>query len=299
MANRKPYGPQTTDEDISTRFLFVNTDVRGNLLRADDTYLELVAPHDYPDRLKRLVGEFLAGALLLSETIKFDGRLLLQARTDGPIRMIMAEANNRHEVRALARMDESQPLEGDFPVLFYGGTLAVIVESARGESYQSLVPLNGANLAECLEHYFVQSEQLNTMIRLYADEQSAGGLLLQQLPPQRVPDKKLRDNQWEHLSILARTVTTSEMKELSHLDMIRRLFVEEDIEIYEPRGVRFACSCNERRLANSLITLGQDELASLFAETPILKLTCEFCQVVYEFDENRLLALVRGRQDTH
>lgn len=299
MANPNPYRPETTDEDLSTRFLFVNTDVRGNLLRADDTYLELVAPHGYPARLKSLVGEFLAGALLLSDTIKFDGRLLLQARTDGPISMIMAEANNRHEVRALARLDESQPLEGDFPVLFYGGTLAVIVESARGESYQSLVPLNGTNLAECLEHYFAQSEQLNTMIRLYADEQSAGGMLLQQLPPQRILDRQLRDNQWEHLSILARTVTANEMKELSHLDMIRRLFVEEDIEVYEPQGVKFACSCNEQRLANSLVTLGHAELADLFAESPVLTLTCEFCQTEYEFDEKHLMALVHGRQDTH
>lgn len=285
--------------DASTRFLFTRTDVRGNLLRADDTYRELVSAHAYPEVLRNLVGEFLSGALLLSETIKFQGRLLLQARTDGPIRMIMAEANNRREVRALARLDESQPLEGDFPVLFYGGTLAVIIESQKGESYQSLVPLNGNNLAECLEHYFVQSEQLNTLIRLYADAGSAGGILLQQLPPQRVREKVARADHWQHLSILAGTVTAEEMKSLSHIDMIKRLFTEEDIDVYEPRSVMFSCSCNERRLANSLVTLGKEELDELFAETPVLTLTCEFCQSVYELDEDRLMALVHGDADTH
>lgn len=288
-----------TNPDVSTRFLFARTDVRGNLLRADQAYRELIAAHDYPDTLRTLVGEFLAGALLLAETIKFRGRLLLQARTDGPIRMIMAEANNRHEVRALARLDESQPLEGDFAVLFYGGTLAVIIESEQGESYQSLVPLNGNNLAECLEHYFIQSEQLNTLIRLYADAQTAGGMLLQQLPPQLVRNKTRRANQWQHLSILAGTVTADEMKSLTHMAMIKRLFVEEDIQIYPPQPVKFSCSCNERRLANSLVALGKDELDDLFTESPVLQLTCEFCRTVYEFDEDRLMALVHGDADTH
>lgn len=288
-----------TDRDTSTRFLFARTDVRGNLLRADEAYRQLVSAHDYPDLLRDLVGEFLAGALLLAETIKFRGRLLLQARTDGPIRMIMAEANNRQEVRALARLDESQPLEGDFPVLFYGGTLAVIIEAERGESYQSLVPINGNCLAECLEHYFIQSEQLNTLIRLYADAHAAGGLLLQQLPAQVVREGTARARQWEHLSMLAGTVTVDEMKTLSHIEMIKRLFVEEDIEIYAPHAVHFRCSCSERRLANSLVTLGKDELDELFAESPVLRLTCEFCHAVYEFDEDRLMALVHGDANTH
>lgn len=288
-----------TVPDASTRFLFLDTDVRGNLLRADQAYRDVIARHDYPPVIRDLIGQFLAGALLLSETVKFQGRLLLQARTDGPIRMIMAEANDKREVRAVARLDESQPLEGDFPVLFYGGTLAVIIEPERGESYQSLVPLNGDNLADCLEHYFRQSEQLNTLIRLYADDERAGGLLLQQLPPQRMTEKSERANQWQHLSILANTVTNKEMKALDHVDMIKRLFTQEVIEIYEPARPAFRCSCNARRLANSLVTLGREELNSLFEESPVVELTCEFCQTVYRFDQQQLMALVHGDAGTH
>ena len=285
--------------DTSTRFLFQDADVRGNLLRADEAYRNAVEGHDYPPLLQGLVGQFLAGALLLAETIKFRGRLLLQARTDGPVRMIMAEANDRHEVRAVARLNDDEPLAGDFPVLFYGGTLAVIIEPERGESYQSLVPLNGNNLAECLEHYFAQSEQLSTLIRLYADGNAAGGFLLQQLPIQRVTDRKVREAQWQHLSILAATITDEEMKALEHVDTIKRLFVEEAIEVYEPHGVTFSCSCNEKRLANALVSLGKDELDALFSETPELELTCEFCLQTYSFDEQRLMSLVRGDADTH
>lgn len=288
-----------TRRDASTRFLFQDADVRGNLLRADIAYRNAVDEHDYPPVMRDLVGQFIAGALLLAETIKFRGRLLLQARTDGPVRMIMAEANDQREVRAVARLNEDEPLQGDFPVLFYGGTLAVIIEPERGESYQSLVPLNGSNLAECLEHYFAQSEQLSTLIRLYANRQAAGGFLLQQLPVQRIADRKTREAQWQHLSILAATITEEEMQALDHVDTIKRLFVEEAIEVYEPHEVVFSCSCNEKRLANALVSLGTDELEELFSETPELELTCEFCLQNYRFDKARLMSLVLGDADTH
>ena len=89
------------------------------------------------------------------------------------------------------------------------------------------------------------------------------------------------------------------MKALDHLEMIKRLFAAEAIEIYEPESVAFSCSCSETRLANSLVTLGKDELNELFAASPVLALTCEFCKTVYEFDETRLMTLVHGDADTH
>lgn len=285
--------------DVSTRFLFRDTDVRGNLLSLDASYREILETNDYPPAARQLLGQFLAGALLLSETIKFKGRLLLQARTDGPIKLLMAEANNNREVRGIVRLDESQPLEGDFPVLFYGGTLAVIMEPEKGESYQSLVPLQGNSLEDCLEHYFQQSEQLNTMIRLFADDDAAGGFLMQQLPPQIQQDRKARERTWEHLSILADTITDEEMMSLDHQQMVKRLFVEETIEVFAGEEVTFACSCSEERLANSLVSLGRQELNRLFREEPELTLTCEFCQQVYRFDEERLMQLVVGNEERH
>lgn len=285
--------------DTSTRFLFRDTDVRGNLLSLDASYRRIIELHDYPPPVSRLLGEFLAGVLLLSETIKFRGRLVLQARTDGPVRLIMAEANDRREVRGIVRLDESQPVQGDFPVLFYGGTLAVMMEPERGESYQSLVPLQGSSLAECLEHYFYQSEQLSTMIRLSAADGSAGGFLLQQLPMQLIRDRRERERQWEHLSTLAGTITDEEMTSLEHTHMLKRLFLEETIEVYEPESVVFNCSCSEERLANSLVSLGREELRELLEEDGRIDLTCEFCRQAYSFDEARLMQLVLGDEDRH
>lgn len=285
--------------DLSTRFLFRNADVRGNLLSLDESYRQVIEPHGYPPEIANLLGEFLAASVLLSETIKFDGRLMLQARTDGPIRVVMAEANSDREVRGIVRLDDEQPLEGDFPVLFYGGTLAVIMEPAKGESYQSLVPIQGESLSACLEHYFEQSEQLSTMIRLFADGGSAGGFLLQQLPVQIEQDRKARARTWEHLSILADTITDREMMSLDHPQMVKRLFVEETIEVFGGETVRFACSCSEERLANSLVSLGRDELDHLFEEECEITLTCEFCQSEYRFDESRLMELVVGDEFRH
>ena len=285
--------------DTSTRFLFSDADVRGNLISLNESYRQVVDVHAYPAALQQRVGEFLAGVLLLSETIKFKGRIVLQARTDGPIRLIVAEANHQRQVRAVARLDESQAFTGDFPVLFYGGTLAVIIEPENGESYQSLVPLQGDSLASCLEHYFTQSEQLNTFIRLKADDTSASGFLLQQLPAQRVLGKSEREGQWQHLSMLARTVTGEEIKSLPHTDVVKRLFAQETVEVYTPHSIESVCSCNEGRLANSLVALGQQELDELFTENPVLTLTCEFCLTEYKFDAAYLTELVRGDSESH
>ncbi|XOV89222.1 MAG: Hsp33 family molecular chaperone HslO [Pseudomonadota bacterium] len=285
--------------DTSTRFLFRDADVRGNLLNLQESYLAVVDAHDYPPVIARLLGEFLAGALLLSETIKFQGRLLLQARTDGAIRLLMAEANDRREVRGIVRLDEDQPLPDDFEALFAGGTLAVMIEPEQGESYQSLVPLIGGSLAECLEHYFRQSEQLSTLIQLTASATGAGGFLLQQLPAQRVTDRRRREDQWQHLSILGASLTPAELMSLDHQTTVARLFARETVEIFEPARVRFACSCNEQRLANSLISLGSDELTVLFAESADVVLTCEFCRTEYTFDEVSLARLAAGEAPSH
>ncbi|MFT7686809.1 MAG: molecular chaperone Hsp33, partial [Candidatus Azotimanducaceae bacterium] len=138
--------------DSSQRFIFENRDIRGQLVHLNGSFEEMLTIHAYPEAVAQLLGEFLAASVLLSSTLKFEGRLILQVRSKGEVSLIMAETTHDGQVRAIARV-ESEVNSGDFGVLLKDATLVVSVEPKNGERYQSLVPLLGANLGECLGHY--------------------------------------------------------------------------------------------------------------------------------------------------
>jgi molecular chaperone Hsp33 len=287
--------------DSSTRFVFVDADVRGNIVRLGDSFKQMTAPHDYPREVQELLGEFLAAALLLSDTIKFKGRLTLQANGQGNIRLLMAEATHEGAVRGIAQLEEAAPANAfkDKNLLqllsdgkLSGGTLTVTVEARGRERYQSIVPLLGETLAECLESYFQQSEQLNTFIRLSADSTQASGVLIQQLPVQMEQDLAQRADRWQTIRVLAGTITGAELMAEANSVLLQHLFVDENIQMFGETSVRFQCTCSEQRMAGALVSLGELELASLFEERQTLALTCEFCGAHYNIDNKKLTQLV-------
>jgi molecular chaperone Hsp33 len=253
-----------------------------------------------------LLGEFLAAALLLSDIIKFEGRLTLQANGQGNIRLLMAEATHEGAVRGIAQLEDAAPadafrdknllqlLSGSKPSegKLVGGTLTVTVEALGRERYQSIVPLLGETLAECLESYFQQSEQLNTFIRLSADSNQASGMLIQQLPVQMEQDLAQRADRWQTIRVLAGTITGAELIAKANSVLLQHLFVEENIQIFDATSVQFQCGCSEQRMAGALVSLGESELASLFEQHQTLALTCEFCGAHYDIDNKKLMRLV-------
>ena len=291
--------------DSSTRFVFVDADVRGNIVRLGDSFKQMTASHDYPSEVQELLGEFLAAALLLSDIIKFEGRLTLQANGQGNIRLLMAEATHEGAVRGIAQLEEAAPanafkdknllqlLSGSKPSegKLVGGTLTVTVEALGRERYQSIVPLLGETLAECLESYFQQSEQLNTFIRLSADSNQASGMLIQQLPVQMEQDLAQRADRWQTIRVLAGTITGAELIAKANSVLLQHLFVEENIQIFDATSVQFQCGCSEQRMAGALVSLGESELASLFEQHQTLALTCEFCGAHYDIDNKKLMRL--------
>ena len=292
--------------DSSTRFVFVDADVRGNIVRLGDSFKQMTASHDYPSEVQELLGEFLAAALLLSDIIKFEGRLTLQANGQGNIRLLMAEATHEGAVRGIAQLEDAAPadafrdknllqlLSGSKPSegKLVGGTLTVTVEALGRERYQSIVPLLGETLAECLESYFQQSEQLNTFIRLSADSNQASGMLIQQLPVQMEQDLAQRADRWQTIRVLAGTITGAELIAKANSVLLQHLFVEENIQIFDATSVQFQCGCSEQRMAGALVSLGESELASLFEQHQTLALTCEFCGAHYDIDNKKLMRLV-------
>ena len=287
--------------DSSTRFVFVDADVRGNIVRLGDSFKQMTAPHDYPPKVQELLGEFLTAALLLSDMIKFEGRLTLQANGQGNIRLLMAEATHEGAVRGIAQLEDASPADAfrdkNLQQLlsdgkFSGGTLTVTVEALGRERYQSIVPLLGETIADCLESYFQQSEQLNTFIRLRADSTQASGMLIQQLPVQMEQDLARRADRWQTIRVLAGTITGAELVAKANSVLLQHLFVEENIQIFDATSVQFQCGCSEQRMAGALVSLGESELASLFEPQQTLALTCEFCGAHYDIDNKKLVQLV-------
>ncbi len=287
--------------DNARRFIFDDADVRGNFVRLQESYQNITNPHQYPAAVQTLLGEFLVAALLLSDTIKFEGRLTLQAKSSGPIKLLMAEATHNGDTRGIVQMAEGSPRADDveFKSLFQNGILAVTVEPLVGQRYQSIVPLVGDDLASCLDHYFQQSEQLGTLIQLAVDETRAAGMLIQQLPKQVEPDTRKREDHWALISVLGNTLTPEELLGQPNDVILRRLFNEQNIRLLTEKPVRFFCSCSEERMGRALISLGAEELGQLFAEQDELELVCEFFARKYQFDATTLTRMLTGDEPAH
>ncbi|MDJ0878097.1 MAG: Hsp33 family molecular chaperone HslO [Halieaceae bacterium] len=272
----------STERNLTRKFIFEEADIRGEIVHLDSAYRDILAIHAYPAGVARQLGEFLAAAVLLSTTIKFEGRLILQAQGDGELPLLMAECNNNLEVRAIARGAETATAS-EFTALFGSGHLAITIEPNEGQRYQGIVPLDSGSLAGCIESYFENSEQLATRLWLASDGEVASGLLLQQLPEQVTQDAVVRAGQWEHACTLAETVERAEVLELEQETLLYRLFHEDKVRLFAGELVRFACSCSWERCHNALLSIGPTELLKLLDEEPEIKMDCEFCNAQYRF----------------
>lgn len=278
--------------DQLQRFLFDNTDIRGELVRVEQSYQQVLANHNYPEAVARLLGEFIAAAALLSATLKFEGTVTLQARSEGQIPVIMAEASSDQCLRAIARGAENAD-SAEFHQLLNNGQLCITIDPAQGKRYQGIVSLEGDNLASCLEQYFKQSEQLSTRLWLCADDQRASGLLLQELPATADGQIEQREQQWEHISLLAQTLSDQELQNLDFETLLQRLYHQEPVRIFDAETLKFRCNCSRERTASALRTLGEAELQSILAEQGELSINCDFCHQHYSFNQEQLMALIK------
>ena len=269
--------------DQLQRFIFDNTDIRGEITRLDNSYQETISHHNYPEVVTHLLGEFLAAATLLSATLKFDGTLTLQARSEGEIPLIMAEASSDHKLRAIAREADTASSH-DFTQLLANGQLIITIDPKQGQRYQGIVALEGNNLSECLEAYFLQSEQLSTRVWLASNGQQAVGMMLQELPASEAITAEQRQQHWQHITKLAETLTAEELLSLPFDELLYRLYHQEQVRLFEPDIMAFQCSCSETRTLNALRTLGKEELDRILAETGTIDINCEFCHQHYRFD---------------
>ncbi|MES3677023.1 Hsp33 family molecular chaperone HslO [Halomonas elongata] len=269
--------------DQIQRFLFDNTNVRGEVVSLEKAYAEVLERHDYPPAVTRQLGELLAAVALLTETVKLDGTMSIEVRGKGALSLLMAESNPGGELRAIAQLDEDAAIPDDdagFTELFGEGQITITLDPREGRRYQGIVTLERDSLAGCLEDYFSRSEQLPTRLWLAADAQRSAGLLLQ-----RLPDESLNQDEdaWDRMVQLAATLTVDELLSLEQHDLLHRLFHEEQVRVFEPKALHFGCSCSRERIAGALLSLGEEELRDILAEQGGIATQCHFCHTRYQF----------------
>jgi molecular chaperone Hsp33 len=289
------------------KFIFDGLPVRGMLVRLTDSWREIVsrrhAAGGMPVEVMHLLGEMSAAAVLMQSNIKFNGALILQIFGDGPVKLAVAEVQSDLSFRATATITGGVDSGSSLSALVNvnnEGRCAITLDPKDKfpgqQAYQGVVPLFGdhkekiENLGEVLEHYMLQSEQLDTRLILAADSQVAAGLLIQRLPVKGLgnlqgqsfsdanEDQIGKNEDYRRIALLAGTLT------LDADTLLRRLFWEEPHSRFEPLSPSFACSCSRQRVGNMLRSLGVDEVESVIAERGSVDVTCEFCGASYVFD---------------
>jgi molecular chaperone Hsp33 len=281
--------------DALRRFVFERYPFRGQLVHLGPAWRAMMEHHQYPDQVRDCLGEAVAAAALLASTLKFEGLLSLQLRGEGPMHLMLVECTDGLAMRAVARFRDV-PATRDLRVLSRGGTLTVTVETGEQASrYQGIVPLTGASMGDCLRHYFEQSEQLPTRLWLRADQHSVSGLLLQRLPVTARPagvkesgsggvrEEEIEDA-WRRVQLVTETVTAEELARLEDRELLRRLFPEDDLRMFEPAPAFFRCRCSRDRVGAMLRGLGREEVDSVLAEFGHVEVRCEFCGRAFRFD---------------
>lgn len=284
------------DTDFTQRFIFDERDVRGEMVGLERSYAEVLAKHPYPQPVAQLLGELMAAAALLVGTLKFDGLLILQARSEGPVPLLMIECSSEHEIRGLARYEADQiTADATLADLMPEGVLALTIDPTNGQRYQGMVDLQGKDLSECFTNYFVMSQQINTCISLAADGQRARGLLVQQLPADRHKDSDERDESWAHVKALANTVKAEELLGLGNETVLHRLYHEDAVRLFDIQPLHFRCSCSRERSGNALVSLGLADAEQLVAEHGgQIEVDCQFCNHRYLFDASDVAQLFAG-----
>lgn len=276
----------TDFSDQFQRFIFEQGNVRGERVVLDASAREALGKRSYPKPVAQLLGESLAAVVLMSGTLKFEGSLSLQAKGKGAVSMLLVESTHDHKIRGLAH-SEPEVLDGTLADLLQDGRLAITIDPQQGQRYQGIVPLEEQDLSACLETYFEKSEQLATMIILTSDGQRAAGFFLQKLPGKSAPD----DDFWNRLVLQARTVSPEELLQLESQTLLSRLFPEDQVRLFPPAPVRFACSCSRERTSRALKALGEKDCSDLLQEQGVISIDCQFCHHHYEFGRGDLETL--------
>jgi molecular chaperone Hsp33 len=307
-----PVSDQPRSDDLVQPFRLDPFALRGRLVLLGPTVDRILSQHDYPGPVAAILGEAVTLAVVLAGALKYDGVFTLQTKSDGPVRLIVADVSTEGAVRGYAQYD-SERLEAamardvrrghspSVPDLIGSGYIAFTVDQGEDtERYQAIVELVGATLAECAQHYFRQSEQLQAGIKLSVARSGpegawrAGGLMLQRVPPEGgyavIADDV--EDAWRRAIVLMSSATSLELVDpaLSPHRLLFRLFHDESVRVFRTHPLEARCRCSRERIANILRSFPAEDIGDL-RKDEVTTVTCEFCNTRYEFTSAELAGL--------
>ncbi len=275
--------------------------LRGRLVRLADVADAVIAAHDYPEPVARLMCETLVLANILASTLKYDGIFTLQTKGDAAVPTLVVDVTSTGHVRGFAKVvaDRLAPdTPATVPGLLGQGYIAFTVDQGpQTQRYQGLVPLEGETMADCVNAYFRQSEQIDTGIKLAVDRTSAGwrgaGIMVQRLPAEdgaRPAPASDAEDDWRRAMVLLESATEAEMlsEHLPANRLLYRLFHEDGVRVYRPRPLKMVCRCSRRRLIEVLASFSAEELAEYVEPDGMFQVVCEFCATEYRLSEQDL-----------
>lgn len=269
-------------------FIFEDQPVRGSIVQLDAVVETILSKKAYPAPIAKLLGETLVAVSLLFAISKQEGKMTLQFQGEGLVRLLSARCTHKHQLRALAKWDGDVPEGISYVEALGEGQLVMTYQPDKGsEVFQSVIPLSGESISDTMKAYFLNSEQLKTHLQITADAGRAAGFFLQILPDE--PYKQ--EVSFEHAVTLASTLKTEELLDVSPLELIKRLYHEDDVRAFEPLPLQFGCTCSVSRMENAIVTMGQSEALKILAEHESIEVTCDFCGDHYDFDRNQVEGL--------
>lgn len=276
------------DNDKLYRYLFKNRAVRGEWVRLNQSFKDTLNTHHYPKVVQNLLGEMMVATSLLTATLKFDGSITVQIQGNGPLSLALVNGSDDQKMRALARLQGEVRDDMSLSEMIGKGVLVITITPNEGERYQGVIGLDKPTITECLEDYFVRSEQLQTQLIIrtgeFNGEPVAAGMLLQVMP-----DGVGEEGDFDHLATLTATVKDEEIFGLSAEEMLYRLYHEETVEIYPAQNVEFFCGCTQERSGGALLLLPENEIDEILAEhNGSIDMQCECCGTHYFFNKEAI-----------
>ena len=258
-------------------FAFESLPVRGALIHMGRSWRRMQRDHRYSPLVAETLGHAAAATGLIAQSLKFDGTITLQIQGSGSLQMLVMQCTSEHEMRGMAVMEDHAAAR-DFVELTRDAHCAITVD-AGDRPYQGIVAIDGESLSASLEHYFERSVQVPSHIVLAASDEVAGGILLQQMPGQPIDT-----DDWNRLHYLAATLSLKDFSGEAGLELLGKLFNEDDVRVYEPRPVQFRCRCSARKTEDVLRMLGEDESRAALEERGDIEIVCEYCGRRRNFD---------------
>ena len=312
-------GAIRTDLNQTTPFILHGSDVSGRLVRLHSVVDQILAAHPYPNVVRHHLGQIVGLAAAMAAAMKFDGQIIIQAKGDGAVPLLVANASSDGGVRGYAQWDDEKlaayddPMQVPVPTLLGHGYIAFTIDQGKHtDRYQGIVPLMGDTIADCMQYYFDQSDQLDMVVKLASREREDGlGMVVGAMLVQRLPDiggeaskadydEEAAAEAWRKALAFVGSLKADELanEALGEEALLFRLFHEDGVRVFDTKPIEKTCGCSEERIRAVLSSMSGDDFEYCFVEQSdgrrVAVSTCEFCGSTYEFERESFTKSAEG-----